>query len=1089
MNDTATHGDLLPDHDLAAAGFAVLRTPLLPFDDLAAWGADLEAPGTGDDPAELAAALERDRSRLRRRLQELVERPEVGEALFLASPSLFRALGRWRRNPDDRSGRRAEEALVRYLVRMTTRPTPFGLFAGCSVIGVGERTRLSLGPRSGYGRRSRLDMDYLFRLQEELGRDRELRRSLLYRPNSSLYRAAGRLRYAEARTEGRRRSYHLVAVDPDPYLDRVLERARGAAGVAELTEALVDADPEGEVSPGEAEEFVHELIDSQLLVSNLELVLTGGETLEALVAELRRAGAASVAGLLERVGSALRELDAAGMGHAPGAYRDLGDELESLPTDVRLPRLFQVDMTKPAPGATVGADVVAELQRGVAVLSCLHAPTPGDDDLARFRRAFVERYGSGRAVALAEALDEESGVGFGADRRADASPLLEGLDFPRREPLPEVPWGPVQQRLAVLLGGALERGDRELVLEEGDVADLAATDAPPLCDGMEVMATVAARSRRALEDGDFRVLLHGAAGPSAARLLTRFCHADAELEERVREVLEAEAELAPDATFAEVVHLPEGRIGNIVSRPVLRRAEIPFLGRSGAPPERRVPVTDLTVEVTGDAIVLRSARTGRRIVPRLTTAHNFAARGLGLYRFLGALQAQGTRAGVSWHWGPLEAVPFLPRVSFGRLVLCRARWNLAGAELAALERDDDAGRHAAVRELRRRRHLPRRVVLADGDNELLVDLENPLSLDAFLAEVRDRPRVAVTEVFPALDELAARGPEGSFTHELLVPFLRRREPTRAGVRPVAPAGVRRSFPPGSEWLYARLFTGTATADRVLAELAHRLVRPALASGAVDRWFFLRYGDPAWHLRLRLHGDPHRICVEVLPALERATAPLLADGRVWRVELGTYERELERYGGGAGIGPAERLFHADSEAVVEILDLLEGDAAADARWRLALVGLDRLLADFGFEGEAAEALLEGMQAGYAREHRAGADLKKQMSDRLRRESDSLERLLDAGDDPSHPFAPALAAWRRRSEALAPVVAELESGVEAGRVDLPLEALFPSFAHMSVNRLLRSNQRAQELVIYDFLHRLTRSRRLRARARARQEQVAR
>jgi len=178
--------------------------------------------------------------------------------------------------------------------------------------------------------------------------------------------------------------------------------------------------------------------------------------------------------------------------------------------------------------------------------------------------------------------------------------------------------------------------------------------------------------------------------------------------------------------------------------------------------------------------------------------------------------------------------------------------------------------------------------------------------------------------------------------------------------------------------------------------------------------------------------------------------------------------------------AERLFHADSEAVVDLLDLLGGGGAADAVWRLALAGIDRLLGDLGLEDEAAIEVLESMQDAFVREHHADARLKKQMSDRLRREQPDLDALLDAGDDRGHPLAPALAVFERRSHALAPVVGELAAAAAAGRLDLTLGELAPSFAHMFVNRLLRSGNRAQELVLYDFLLRLRHSRRMRRRA---------
>ena len=48
---------------------------------------------------------------------------------------------------------------------------------------------------------------------------------------------------------------------------------------------------------------------------------------------------------------------------------------------------------------------------------------------------------------------------------------------------------------------------------------------------------------------------------------------------------------------------------------------------------------------------------GRRVIPRLTSAHNYDAGSLGVYRFLCALQGQGVAAGLAWDWGPLGRAP------------------------------------------------------------------------------------------------------------------------------------------------------------------------------------------------------------------------------------------------------------------------------------------------------------------------------------------------------------------------------------------------------------------------------------------------
>lgn len=1062
-----------------SADFFVVRTPLLPFDELEAWSAGLQAPGAGDDPEHLAAALATDRERLRAGLRVLLERSEIREALFVASPNLEVGLEAWRRDPEGKKGRRAEEALVRYLLRMTARATPFGLFSGCSVgrvSGQAGSTRLELGARGEYRRRTRLDMDYLFALAEDLERSPELRPSLRFRPNSSLYQAAGRLRYAESRLQGLVRIHQLVGVDANPYIDETLRRAAGGAMPADLARALVDSDPDGEITLEEAEEFIGELIDSQILVSDLALPVTGREPVDALIDQLApHAVAAPVADRLRRARARTAELDAGGVGSAgPESYRMIAQDLGELPARIDLQRLFQVDMIKPAPGAVLSPEVLNEIERGIRLLRRV-AEAPREDALARFRRDFSDRFGSGREVPLVEALDEEVGIGFQRSRgaAADASPLLAGLRFPD-EPadltLPHPTWHGV---LLNKVGAALAAGAQEIGITDQDVASLPEDRLPPQPDAFQVMGTLAAPSPEALARGDFKLLLRNAFGPSGARLLGRFCHADEELRRCIEAHLRAEETLQPGSVFAEIVHLPEGRTGNILWRPVFRPYEIPYLGRSGAPEDRLLPVTDLLVSVSGQEIVLRSTRLGCRVVPRLTTAHNFGPGSLGLYRFLGSLQSQGTREALYWSWGALDAAAFLPRVTSGRLVLCRAQWRASGDEVRRLATAQGADRFRAVQAWRAERRLPRWVVFVERDNELAIDLDNVLCVDTFLALARRTGQADLVELFPGPGDLCATGPEGRFVHELTIPVVRRREPApRRSAAPLAGA-VRRAFPPGSEWLYAKLYTGTSTADRVLREALAPLVRQALASGAADRWFFLRYGDPEWHLRVRLHGDPQRLFQEVQPVLQETAASLLAEGLVWRFQLDTYDREVERYGGAEGIELAERMFQVDSEAVLAILENLEGMEAADARWRLTLAGIDRLLSDLGFTGDAKLGMLKMMHDSSAREVRADAVFVQQLAERLRRERRSLESLLEPFD-PAHPLAPGLAALEQRSQRLAPAVAELQAREREGRLTASLGELTLSFVHMFANRLLRSEGRAHEVVLYDFLYRLQLSR---------------
>jgi thiopeptide-type bacteriocin biosynthesis protein len=1073
----------------------VFRTPLLPYEELEAWSADLDTERvSADQPEELERALAADRERLRERLRALCARPEILEALFLASPSLVEGLPLWLEQPGTKKGQRVERVLVRYFYRMAARATPFGLFSGCSLGTLGPESRLLLTPRNTYERHTRLDMDYLFALCEELGRDLQIREGLLYRPNSSLYRAAGRLRYAEARLVKKVRSHHLVAVEPTDYLEDTLRRASAGARIADLASALVASDPDGEITMEDATEYVGELIDSQILVSDLSPLVTGPEAVHELIDLLQGLpGDASLAAAkLAEARDELAALDAGGPGAPPDRYRALAQRLEALPTPVELARLFQLDMVKPGDRPMLGSAVIGEVLRGIDLLRRL---SPRRQDLLdTFRKDFTERYGEGREVLLVEALDEEIGIGFerSSDVGAEASPLLLGLPLGPPASDASVTWGAREGYLFERLTEVVSTGAQELELTAKDLERLSpysgpdGGEVPPLADAFQVMVHVAAASPEALDAGDFQILLGGAVGPSGARLLGRFCHADPELHRQVEAHLRQEEAHSPDAVYAEIVHLPQGRIGNILSRPVLRQHEIPFLGRSGALREDQIPITDLTVTVRGSRIVLRSQRLGREVIPRLTSAHNYRRGSLGIYRFLCMLQNQGNQGGASWSWGPFDNSPFLPRVTAGRLVLARAIWVIGGDEIKELLKPTGAARFAALRAWRERRRIPRLALLADGDNELLIDFENILSVETFLDLVEDRDRARLAELYPDPDRLCARGPEGRFLHEILVPFVVRARETVQRAQPsaekaqVAPApALRRSFPPGSEWLYVKLYTGTSTADGLLREIVGPTVREALASGAADSWFFIRYGDPAWHLRVRLHGDPAALHGRVLPALEESLAGFLADGRLWKVQLDTYDREVERYGGPEGIELCERLFQADSEAVLEIIEMIEGDEGADIRWRLALLGCDLLFSDLGLTPEDRRTALGHLRASFLREFSSGKPLRVQLDQKLRAERRSLATLLEGGLGEEDLLAPALDVLARRSRAFAPVAEELRQREAAGRLTVPVAEMSTSFVHMFVNRIIRSAARAHELVLYDFLHQLHESREARKR----------
>jgi len=598
------------------------------------------------------------------------------------------------------------------------------------------------------------------------------------------------------------------------------------------------------------------------------------------------------------------------------------------------------------------------------------------------------------------------------------------------------------------LGGA-----QVLALGPEDLDALRPGELPPLPATFAAMAVLAASSMDSLEQGDFQFLMEGYSGPSSARLLGRFAPGEPELEAAIRNDLRREESLRPDAVFAEVVHNPGGRLGNVLIRPQLRKYEIPVLATPGVAWSNAILLSDLRVRVVSDRVVLASVKLGTEVVPRLSTAHNIKL-GPPVYRFLAHLQDQDGAPG-GWSWGSLTNLPFLPRVAFGSHVLSRARWRVSAAELRAALAGSSQGAWGAFKRLRSNRSLPRHVVLSDADNALPFDLDQVLGVETLCHLVEGREEFTLTECFPAFGQGLASAPEGTFAHELVVPFESDPPPApdlahllRSLKRPQA-----RSFPPGSEWLFLKVYCGPAAADRILAELAP-VLRAAKEEHLWDRWFFLRYRDDGDHLRLRFHGNPGVLLGKWLPRLSENLERLRGQGLLWKVQVDTYEPEVDRYGGPLGIHLAEAWFEEDSQRILD--SILEG-GDPEARWQRGLAGVDRIWADLGLERHERKALAMKSRDGFRQEFRDPGHGAIRIGKTFRKLREAMEA----------PFPP-LAGHPQDSAS--PAILAMRQAAEAGLLKGDFPSLASSLSHMHLNRLLRSHQRAQEWVLMEFLVRL-------------------
>src|SRR5581483_6080726 len=86
--------------------------------------------------------------------------PQFLEALFLGSHELYTQYLKYLdgRRFAERIDNKLLHAIERYFIRMCSRCTPYGMFAGYKAGQLAKETAISLGPRDGFRRHIHLDM-------------------------------------------------------------------------------------------------------------------------------------------------------------------------------------------------------------------------------------------------------------------------------------------------------------------------------------------------------------------------------------------------------------------------------------------------------------------------------------------------------------------------------------------------------------------------------------------------------------------------------------------------------------------------------------------------------------------------------------------------------------------------------------------------------------------------------------------------------------------------------------------------------------------------------------------------------------------
>lgn len=993
------------------------------------------------------------------------------EALYLSSPVLYEEYLKYRRGElsDPKDIRKMEVSLYKYRLRSSRRCTPFGLFAGLGIGQFGEQNRVTVANTpEALSRKTRLDMNVVCSLAQELEKHPALRPWLRYHPNSSLYRIGNSYRYVEYYYIENRRIHKINKVDHSEYLEFLLEAAKKKMTRQDMIDLLVSDD----ISAAEAGEFIEELIGAQLLVSQLEPTVSGTDFFDVLVAQLREIhtqhpdpAIGGIISLLEDVGNALKQLDQQ-VFNTMDAYRQILNRLRELMPDLAETNLFQTDLYKRSENlpAIINTEIQSQLKQVIQFLDRIK-PAEQITAMQDFIRQFADRY-EDQEVPLLIAIDKETGIGYPDKDNSGINLLIEDVFAKAPASGTDIRWTHVETCLLRLLERATQHSQRIVEIKDSDFPGIDFTGSS-FAPSLPVMFNV-------LDAEKNIIVFNLAGGSSAINLLGRFAGGDDRLLDITREIARHEEQQLPGKILAEIIHLPESRTGNILARPVFRTYEIPYLAQPAVDAEHQLPADDLTVCIRDNRIILRSRRLNKEIIPRLGNAHNYRFGSLPLYHFLCDLQFQYIgRSMLSFQWGTLEnQFTFLPRAVYRNTILSPARWYIRKPDIEKLLEKNlsDAQKLQRFEELRQRLRLDEQFMAAEGDNELYIDTRDPIAVFAFLDMIRGKNEMIMEEcLFGDGGQALVTDTEGRpYTNECIALLLHEAVQTAAESKPVVetPAEVKQVFIPGSEWLYFKIYCGVKTADAIVADILQPFADELIREGHADKWFFIRYGDPANHLRFRLHLPDTGQTGPIITRLHDLLHPLLSAHLISNLQTDTYKRELVRYGRKT-IELAESVFYHDSVFVAGMLTLLDPELGGEIRWKIALRSVDSFLEDFELRTEKKLRITQQLADAFFQEHGGEKELQVTLDKKFRSLRPSIEDVLRQETDEEKEYHPILEMLRTRSEAVRPIARQLLTMHREGNLELPLDQLLASYMHMNLDRLFMGRNRTNEYVVYALL----------------------
>lgn len=694
-------------------------------------------------------------------LRNLIQDQFFLNSLFFASSEVYKLAVSYD-NLDEEKRDKLNKTIFKYAIRSSTRCTPFGLFASNSTfksIISNNEIIISSDKRSA---NVRLDMNYSLRLVNSLINDEKIRFNLKYFPNDTLYRIRGEYRYTEYTfTESKLKKYTLSSIQANGIVASILKKAISGISFPEIIRCIIE---QASVSNEEAYEFAVEIIDSQILLSNLEVSSIGIEPEKQISLNLNSLKNHENKSLIERT-KFLNQIDSHLKKCRSSIFeKDFVSNSDHLRKDLsnfidfENKSLLQCDLYLPECIGGFSANQFKLIKKSISVYKKFNHPAiPKETRLEKFKKEFLNRYDQ-KIVPLCEVVDPDYGIGYGENIDSvpiEGNPLIEGLLLNSNVGSQKFEL----DSLDYFIIEKIKNSNEEVInIHEKEIEKFNNKQFVPNRLSTESILFSLLKEKKSGQDF---IYINNIIEGSANKIIGRFTSGNDDILSLSKQIVKFEEEQNKNVIYAEIDHFPETHLGNIIFRSNTYNHVIGFLGKNGI---EKISLSDIYLSVENNLVILRSKSLGQELIPLYSNVLNSSLDShLPLFQLLLDIFSQYRELYNPINWNKYhQFYSFIPRIQSGNLILKKATWILKYDEFKNKTLSE-------IQNFLSIKKVYKNFIICNGDNEILIDSNHNLSLRVFMDELKKHKNLIISEfIFDDFNSIVKDEYKNDFNHEFII---------------------------------------------------------------------------------------------------------------------------------------------------------------------------------------------------------------------------------------------------------------------------------------------------------------------------------